>query len=102
MNPGKNPQYPASNRSESREVPHFTFSQAPEPSDPEPLPWGHSQFHTVIHPTTRERPKPLEPMVLGQASLQKSHGTAIEMTTVSYRGKRKAVRSFSKAQLVPF
>lgn len=39
VNPGKNSQCPAGSRSESRDMPHFTFSQDPEPSDLGPLQW---------------------------------------------------------------
>lgn len=39
VNPGKKSQCPAGSRSESRDMPHFTFSQDPEPSDLGPLQW---------------------------------------------------------------
>lgn len=39
VNPRKNSQCPAGSRSESRDLPHFTFSQVPESSELGPLQW---------------------------------------------------------------
>lgn len=49
VDPRKNSQHPASNRSESRGMTHLAFSQDPEPSELGPFTGAHSQCHSVIH-----------------------------------------------------